>query len=179
MLLKMAAREPSRYLARTLPRSLAPSARAPVLCCRRNASDEAPARRLSEHLDDLESASSLTTTVAADAAKSFDPVARASARKIQLPPSRYVIHIQPLSGPGSRPYSGPHRELVDHFVQRLTPLSPNTTGINSDPRNTTGVLFILTNPRPPQTHPRDSSCRAPSRYPEYSRPTSRPWHLTF
>ncbi|KAJ5908447.1 hypothetical protein N7495_001129 [Penicillium taxi] len=85
----MAIREPSRYLVKALPRALAPSARPQVFSARRNASDEAPARRLSNQLDDLETGSSLTSQVAADAAKSFDPIARSKARKTQLPRSRY------------------------------------------------------------------------------------------
>jgi large subunit ribosomal protein L5 len=84
---KMAAREPSRYLAKALPRAFAPSARPQAFIGRRNASDEAPSRRLS---DELETASSLTSKVSDSAAKSFDPVSRASARRSQLPRSRYV-----------------------------------------------------------------------------------------
>lgn len=85
---KMAAREPSRHLARALPRAFAPSARPQALIGRRNASDEAPTRRLS---DELETASSLTSKVSDSAAESFDPVSRASARRSQLPRSRYVM----------------------------------------------------------------------------------------
>lgn len=83
----MAAREPSKYLARALPRAFAPSGRPQTFVGRRNASDEAPARRLSDQLDELES-SSLTASVPEDVVKSFDPVARAKSRKNQLPRSR-------------------------------------------------------------------------------------------
>lgn len=83
----MAAREPSRYLTRVLPRAFAPSARSQAFLGRRNVSDEAPVRRLS----DLETESSLMTAVSEDAAKSFDPIARSKSRKTQLPRSRYVI----------------------------------------------------------------------------------------
>lgn len=82
----MAAREPSRYLTRALPRAFAPSARSQAFLGRRNVSDEAPVRRLS----DLETESSLMTAVSEDAAKSFDPIARSKSRKNQLPRSRYV-----------------------------------------------------------------------------------------
>ncbi|KAJ5099772.1 hypothetical protein N7532_006773 [Penicillium argentinense] len=85
----MAAREPSRHLARALPRAFAPSARPQAFIGRRNASDEAPTRRLSDQLDELESASSLTSKVSDSAAKSFDPVTRAKSRRAQLPRSRY------------------------------------------------------------------------------------------
>ncbi|CAL5871801.1 uncharacterized protein PFLUO_LOCUS6054 [Penicillium psychrofluorescens] len=85
----MAAREPSRYLARTLPRAIAPSARPQTLACRRNASDDAPARRLSNHLAELETESSLATPLPADTVKSFNPVAAAKSRRAQLPRSRY------------------------------------------------------------------------------------------
>lgn len=84
----MAAREPSKYLARALPRALVPLARSQVSAARRNVSDEAPARRLSDQLDELETASSLTTTVSEDTVKSFDPVAQAKSRRAQLPRSR-------------------------------------------------------------------------------------------
>lgn len=90
----MATREPSKYLARVLPRTFAPSARSQAFVGRRNASDasnasdEAPARRLSDELGELETASSLGASVPEDVVKSFDPVARANARKNQLPRSR-------------------------------------------------------------------------------------------
>jgi large subunit ribosomal protein L5 len=71
-----------------------PSARPQAFLGRRNASDEAPARRLS---DELETASSLTTPVSEDAAKTFDPVAQAKSRKTELPRSRYVIRAEGLS----------------------------------------------------------------------------------
>lgn len=90
----MAAREQSRYLARALPRAFMPSARPQPFLGRRNASDEAPSRRLS---DELETASSLTTVVSEDAAKSFDPAAQAKSRKSKLPRSRYVIRAQDFS----------------------------------------------------------------------------------
>ncbi|KAJ5735950.1 uncharacterized protein N7483_001075 [Penicillium malachiteum] len=85
----MAAREPSRYLARALPRAFAPSARPQAFLGRRNVSDEAPGRRLSDQLEDLETSSSLSAQVSDADAKSFDPVARSKARKTQLPRSRY------------------------------------------------------------------------------------------
>lgn len=65
-----------------------PSARPQAFLGRRNASDEAPSRRLSDQLDELETASSLTTPVPETAAQSFDPVIRAKGRKSQLPRSR-------------------------------------------------------------------------------------------
>ena len=71
-----------------------PSARPQAFLGRRNASDEAPARRLS---DELETASSLTTSVSEDAAKSFDPAAQAKARKTKLPRGRYVICAEDFS----------------------------------------------------------------------------------
>lgn len=84
----MAVRESSRYLARAVPRAFVPSTRAQAFLGRRNASDEAPSRRLSDQLDELETASSLTTPVSEAIAKSFDPVTRAKGRKAQLPRSR-------------------------------------------------------------------------------------------
>jgi large subunit ribosomal protein L5 len=65
-----------------------PSARQQAFLGRRSASDEAPSRRLSDQLDELETASSLSTPVPESAAKSFDPVTRAKGRKTQLPRSR-------------------------------------------------------------------------------------------
>lgn len=84
----MAASEPSRYLARSLPRAIVPSARAQGLCLRRHASDQASPKS-SSAFSELESDGLLKGTVAPeDVAKSFDPVARARARKSQLPRSR-------------------------------------------------------------------------------------------
>jgi hypothetical protein len=85
---RMAVRESSRYLARAVPRAFVPSTRAQAFLGRRNASDEAPSRRLSDQLDELETASSLTSPVSETDAKSFDPVTRAKGRKTQLPRSR-------------------------------------------------------------------------------------------
>lgn len=85
---RMAASEPSRYLARSLPRAFAPSARPQTLCLRRNASDNAASKPSSDHISELEPASSLATPVPEDVVKSFNPVARAKARKTQLPKSR-------------------------------------------------------------------------------------------
>lgn len=90
----MAAREQSRYLARALPRAFMPSTRPQAFLGRRNASDEAPSRSLS---DELETASSLTTTVPEDVVSSFDPAARAKSRKTKLPRSRYVIRAEDFS----------------------------------------------------------------------------------
>ncbi|KAJ5350092.1 hypothetical protein N7541_007819 [Penicillium brevicompactum] len=124
----MAAREPSRYLTRALPRASVPSIRPQGFLSRRNVSDEAPARRLSDHLTDLESASSLSTPVTASAAGSFDPLARAAARKNKLPRGRYQFRSPkydrgplhphqppPESHPSSRlfvpgPFSAPRAE---------------------------------------------------------------------
>ncbi|OQE40094.1 hypothetical protein PENCOP_c006G04912 [Penicillium coprophilum] len=125
---RMAAREPSRYLTRALPRASVPSIRPQGFLSRRNVSDEAPARRLSDHLTDLESASSLSTSVPNSAASSFDPLARAAARKNQLPRGRYQFRSPkynrgplhphqppPPSHPSSRlfvpgPFSAPRAE---------------------------------------------------------------------
>ncbi|KGO66040.1 Ribosomal protein L5 [Penicillium italicum] len=124
----MAAREPSRYLTRALPRASVPSIRPQGFLSRRNVSDEAPARRLSDHLTELESASSLSTVVPNSAAASFDPLARAAARKNQLPRGRYQFRSPkynrgplhphqppPPSHPSSRlfvpgPFSAPRAE---------------------------------------------------------------------
>ncbi|KAL4883297.1 putative 50S ribosomal subunit L7, partial [Aspergillus karnatakaensis] len=84
--IQMAAVESSRYLARSLPRAIVPSSRAQGPCFRRHASDQASAKQFS----DLESEGSLKgAIVSEEAAKSFDPVARAKGRKRQLPRSRY------------------------------------------------------------------------------------------
>ncbi|KAJ5146305.1 uncharacterized protein N7515_000869 [Penicillium bovifimosum] len=118
---KMAAREPSRYLTRALPRASAPSIRPQGFLARRNVSDEAPARRLSDHFTDLESASSLSTAVPESVAKSFDPLARAAARKGQLPRGRTTVVPSTLTNlrrhptPSSRlfvpgPFSAPRAE---------------------------------------------------------------------
>ncbi|PYH99467.1 putative 50S ribosomal subunit L7 [Aspergillus ellipticus CBS 707.79] len=85
----MAASETSRYLARSLPRTLVPSSRHQALCWRRNASDQASSKAPSADLSDLESTSSLTTTASQDVIKSFQPIERSRARKTQLPRSRY------------------------------------------------------------------------------------------
>lgn len=89
----MAAREPSRYLARAVPRTLAPSARPQAFLGRRNASDSAPARSLSKEINELETESSLAGRVDAKTAQSFDPAARAKTRKTQLPRGRYVTNF--------------------------------------------------------------------------------------
>ncbi|KAL2865660.1 mitochondrial 54S ribosomal protein uL5m [Aspergillus lucknowensis] len=84
----MAANEPSRYLARSLPRAIAPSTRAQGPGCRRYASDQASTK--ASVLSDLELDGSLKATVTpVDAAKSFDPIAKARSRRAQLPRSRY------------------------------------------------------------------------------------------
>ncbi|KAE8355502.1 ribosomal protein L5 domain-containing protein [Aspergillus coremiiformis] len=81
----MAASESSRYLARSLPRAFVPTVRPQGLCLRRNVSGQtAPA-----DLNELESATSLASMASSDAVKSFDPIARSSQRKKQLPRSRY------------------------------------------------------------------------------------------
>ncbi|GKZ89414.1 hypothetical protein AnigIFM59636_011635 [Aspergillus niger] len=84
----MAASEPSRYLARSLPRALVPSSRAPAFCWRRNASDQASTRSPSADINELES-TTLSTPLSQDTVKSFNPLERARARKTQLPRSRY------------------------------------------------------------------------------------------
>ena len=71
-----------------------PCSRTEAFLGRRNASDEAPSRRLSDQLDELETASSLNATVPEDLVKSFDPVARSKGRKTQLPRSRYVSALR-------------------------------------------------------------------------------------
>jgi len=85
--IRMAAREPSRYLARSLPRAILPSARPQSVCFCRNTSDDAASKSPAGDLDELES-SSLATAVPKDVVKSFDPVTRAKSRKGQLPRSR-------------------------------------------------------------------------------------------
>ncbi|PIG83632.1 mitochondrial 54S ribosomal protein YmL7/YmL5 [Aspergillus arachidicola] len=86
----MAASEPSRYLARSLPRAFVPTARPQGFCLRRNVSDQASSKAAPADLNELESATSLTSTTLSEAtAKSFDPIARTKARKKQLPRSRY------------------------------------------------------------------------------------------
>ncbi|KAJ6146843.1 hypothetical protein N7497_008825 [Penicillium chrysogenum] len=139
---RMAARGPSRYLARALPRTSVPSIRPQGFLSRRNVSDEAPARRLSDHLTELESASSLSTTVPESAAASFDPLARAAARKNQLPRGRYQFRSPkynrgplhphqppPPSHPSSRlfvpgPFSAPRAEQTfDSTASSLPPKS--------------------------------------------------------
>ncbi|KAH8434623.1 mitochondrial 54S ribosomal protein uL5m [Aspergillus melleus] len=85
----MAASEPSRYLARSLPRAFAPSAIPKGFCFRRNVSDQASSKAPVE-INDVESAGSLTsTTVPEDVVKTFDPIAKSKGRKKQLPRSRY------------------------------------------------------------------------------------------
>ncbi|KAL4942641.1 hypothetical protein BDV06DRAFT_191710 [Aspergillus oleicola] len=85
----MAASESSRYLARSFPRAIVPSARSQGACWRRNASDQASAKS-SDALSQLESDGALKSAVSLEeAAKTFDPVKRARSRKFQLPPSRY------------------------------------------------------------------------------------------
>ncbi|RAL10044.1 mitochondrial 54S ribosomal protein uL5m [Aspergillus homomorphus CBS 101889] len=87
----MAASESSRYLARSLPRALAPSARPHTLCWRRDASDQASSRSPSVNdLNELETITSLSsTTPPAEIVETFDPIARSRSRKTQLPRSRY------------------------------------------------------------------------------------------
>lgn len=89
----MAAREPSRYLARAIPRPFLSVSRPQAFLSRRNVSDEAPARRLSDQLNELETESSLAAQVSESATQAFDPAAKAKSRKAQLPRSRYVILI--------------------------------------------------------------------------------------
>ncbi|KAE8382050.1 ribosomal protein L5 domain-containing protein [Aspergillus bertholletiae] len=86
----MAASEPSRYLARSLPRAFVPTTRLQGFCLRRNVSDQASSKAAPADLNELESATSLTSKALSEAsAKSFDPIARTKARKKQLPRSRY------------------------------------------------------------------------------------------
>ncbi|OJJ48860.1 hypothetical protein ASPZODRAFT_111064 [Penicilliopsis zonata CBS 506.65] len=85
----MATHEPSRYLARALPRAFAPSVRPQSSCWRRNASSQASSGQSSDPFSELEAGSSLGATVPEDVVKSFDPVKKARSRKVQLPRSRY------------------------------------------------------------------------------------------
>ncbi|KAJ6185587.1 Ribosomal protein L5 [Penicillium mononematosum] len=135
----MAAREPSRYLTRALPRTSVPSIRPQGFLSRRNVSDEAPARRLSDHLTELESASSLSTTVPDSAAASFDPLARAAARKNQLPRGRYQFRSPkynrgplhphqppPPSHPSSRLLTRHHDPVLRAHTTRLQASPPKS-----------------------------------------------------
>ncbi|KAJ6155575.1 hypothetical protein N7470_006141 [Penicillium chermesinum] len=127
----MAAREPSRYLARAVPRVLPPSSRPHAFLGRRNASDKAPERRLSSELNELESESSLATRVDEKMAKSFDPAARAKARKTQLPRGRYQFR-------SPKYYRGP--------------LHPNQPPPPSDPSSRLYVPGPFSLPRAKQTY---------------------------
>lgn len=84
----MAVREPTRYLAKALPRALVPVSRPQWPALRRNASDQAAAGSSPDPLDELETSSSLAATVPEEVVKSYDPIARARSRKTELPPSR-------------------------------------------------------------------------------------------
>jgi large subunit ribosomal protein L5 len=84
----MAATEPSRYLARSVPRAFVRSARPQAFCSRRNASDDAPSRSLSNELNELESGSSLSPSIQSADASSYDPISIARSRKEKLPSSR-------------------------------------------------------------------------------------------
>ncbi|QKX60944.1 uncharacterized protein TRUGW13939_08090 [Talaromyces rugulosus] len=77
----MASREPSRFLSTGISRAFTASKRSQCLVFTRNASGQAAS--------DVESASSLGATVPESVIKSYDPIARASARKGRLPPGRY------------------------------------------------------------------------------------------
>lgn len=161
----MAASEPSRYLARSLPRAFAPSSRAPAFCWRRNASDQASTRSPSAAINDLES-TTLSTPLSEDTVKSFNPLERARARKTQLPRSRYVTSkIQTLGFTA---------------LQQASTITTNTKHlvINSARPNTTVVLFTLTGPLRPLIPPLDSSSPAPSPFPVSHRPGNPPSHRT-
>ncbi|KAL1968986.1 hypothetical protein VTN77DRAFT_820 [Rasamsonia byssochlamydoides] len=112
----MAVREPTRYLARALPRALVPS-RSPLWpSLRRNASDQATSGSSPDPLDELESASSLGASVPEEVVKSYDPIARARSRKTQLPRSRYQYRSPkydrgPLHPHRPPPPSDPHSRL--------------------------------------------------------------------
>lgn len=84
----MAATEPCRYLARSVPRAFVRSARPQAFCSRRNASDDAPSRSLSNELNELESGSSLSPSIQSADASSYDPISIARSRKEKLPSSR-------------------------------------------------------------------------------------------
>lgn len=92
---RMAASEPSRYLARSLPRAALPSVRSQSVCWRRNASDDAASKSSSspssDQFSELESGTTFAAPLSEDVVKSFDPVARAKSRMTQLPKSRYVF----------------------------------------------------------------------------------------
>ena len=172
---KMAAREPSRYLTRAIPRAFAPSPRHQAFIGRRNVSDEAPTRRLS---DELETASSLTSRVSENTAKSFDPVSRASARKSQLPRSRYVDNSvaqkarlsQPFLKPGGPSVMTSNKSNIRPFLHLLD--------TNSGLLSMTVALFTLTNPPPPPIPPPVYSSRAHFLSHAPSRPITRQSHPT-
>ncbi|KAL4800976.1 ribosomal protein L5 domain-containing protein [Aspergillus venezuelensis] len=104
----MAATEPSRYLARSLPRAIVPSARSQGLCWRRNASDQASAKP-SDALSQLESEGALRGTAdVTEVANSFDPIARARLRKNQLPRSRYQFRSPKYDRGPLHPHRPPH-----------------------------------------------------------------------
>lgn len=91
---RMAVSEPSKYLARSLPRAVLPSVRPQSVCWRRNASDDAASKSpspSSDQFSDLESGTTFAAPLSEDVVRSFDPVARAKSRKTQLPRSRYVL----------------------------------------------------------------------------------------
>lgn len=150
----MAVREPSRSLARALTRPLAPSTRSQQPSLRRYASGNTP-----DPLSEVESNTSLAASVPEDVVKSFDPIARAKARKSQLPKSRYVARS-----------ANPELRSVGWYMETDKP----PIVINTDHPNTTMVLFILTDLPHRQTRHLEFSFQVRSRCLACSRLTSPP-----
>jgi len=101
-------------------------------CCKRFASTEAktvqwsPMQKAAVKIEDLEPESTFTSTRPPDEhLKSYDPVKRASSRRRQLPPSRYVT----LQLARSRIHKSNHQ-----------------LDTNFDHQDTTEVLYIPTSP---------------------------------
>jgi hypothetical protein len=147
----MASREPSRFLSTGISRTFTASKRSQCLIFTRNASGQAAS--------DVESASSLGAAVPESIIKSYDPIARASARKGRLPPGRYV-YLNPLKR------SIPSDALLTKSRRKID--------TNSALPNTTEDPFTPISRLPPQTLLRDSTSRALSLFLASSRPTILP-----
>lgn len=120
---------------------------------------------------EIESETSLKTTVPEEVIKSYDPIARAKARKKELPKSRYAQTPSLDYGRflGCISLKRPCRSVIS---------DNGNIDTSTAPLNTTAVPCTLTDLHHHRTPRLESSFRAPSLFPEWSRPTSRPSHPT-
>jgi large subunit ribosomal protein L5 len=147
----MTLHEPSRRLAKAFSGALASPKRGPQPSLRRNASSQS-SESLQDPLTEVVPDSSFEGSVPESVVESYHPVARARARKNELPPSRYVLS-------GYFPFSFWWSLLTIHGSYQYRspkydrgPLHPHRPPPPSDPSSRLFVPGPFTLPRVQQTY---------------------------